>query len=552
MDLGDATQTEIDRELAAVLNTARNSARGKPPAASANRWRRSSSPPLYPRKHQGSSESSTSSSASGGSREGSYQVGKRSQSGVNPPKMQKIQSSERLASTILQMIPKRTSQHSINGNDLGGPPRKTSQQSLDARGDVGAPVQGNSQHSQENGSVVSSAAQKSEESLLSEWLVIPSDNDASSVPLSNGVPNGSSDKTMAAKKTESGDQAEKNGEGMTKGKKTTFSASSEVIPANRPSRGNCTESTSSDHPSSEAFPTDMESSMEVFSPTMSPLDAKMDDNVFLRTGQKSLPDLAKGGILRPTAVARLEAVRKSAAMDDTKLEEEDTLDELASFKCDVRSRTQTLSALSGGKRRMELGRKRLRQHKLEMKRFSSMSASTGLSEGAEHGPRERANTIHELELLSPILQAKIRNMTLKKIYSKYGGKDVVMRAVEVITSAYQTYKLRSRFLERQKEKREKRTEQRKRAQSLRQPHRRPSIMNRNRSRYKTDKDPILKSTETAERLAKERVPHAHSGARQELMEKRRSETSLMGEVLIEEGEEKKEEAVEKKQLVSLI
>lgn len=566
MDQGDATQAEIDNELAAVLSTARNSelnqTRDKPvPASSANRWRRSSSPPLYPRKRQGSSESSASSSASyssGGSREGGYQVSGRSQSDVakNPLKMHKIQSSERLASTIRQMIPKRTSEHSL---DVGDPPRRSSQQSLDG-GDMGGPLRETSQHSQKNGDVISSAAPKGGDSLLSGWLVVQSSN-TSSVLLSNGVPNGSSSKTLDAEEIESHVQTERNGEGGTKGKKkTTFSASSNIIPVleNSPLTRTCTESTSSDCPSSEAFPTDMESSMEVFSPTISPLDANVENDVFLRTVHKSLPDLAKGGVLRPIATARLEAIyekRKSAVMDDTNLEEEDTLDELASFKTDVRARTHTLSALTGGKRRMELGRKKLKEHRLEMKRFSSVSTSTGLSQGVEPSPRERADTKHELELLSPILQAKIRNMTLKRIFTKYGGKDVVTRAVEVITSAYQTYRLKRRFLERQKEKRENRTLQRKRALSLRQPNRRPSIMYKNRDRYKTEKDPILKSKETAVRLAKERVPHAHSGARQELVERRRSETSLKGEPLIEgeEEEEKKTKGVmEKKKLVSLI
>ena len=295
-----------------------------------------------------------------------------------------------------------------------------------------------------------------------------------------------------------------------------------------------------DSVSSEYTNTDMESSIDTSSPQQAPPLNKPLEN--LKSTLKSLPDLAN----KNKSKSKKKVTLNHKVQDDSNIvdeEEEDQLNELESFEMNVRSRTQTLSALTGGKRRVEMGRKRPKVHRREqMKRANSTFVTSPSSEEVESIPLDRTKFRMELELFSPLLATKIKTMTLKRIYIEYGGKDVVTRAVKVIEDAYQTYRLRKRFLERLKESKENRTMKRKkeRAHSMRHPNRRPSIMNkqgRYGNRRGSNVDPMAKSKETVERMAKERLPHAHSGSRMQLVERRRSANSLRGESVGEDEEE---------------
>ncbi len=478
-------------------------------------------------RHCQDSTSSTSSSSS--SREGSYNI----------MPMQRIQSSEKLANQIRQMLPPKNSPKT--------PPRKNSLASKYAdKGGVMVP----------NGDMAA---------LSSDPTPIPNGDVkllSGPTPLQNGnvtsisgpipIPNSSTVQTPASDNQTSPRAAVSDTDGGDK-RLSLGSSPAESPPGESTS---CRGSVSSECPNSEG---DLESSVDLRSPlvryphpavaatppkdTPTPTDTRT-----LKSSLKSLPSNLRddgkgvcpgrekgGGVSGGGGGSESGGVAKKVTLcrnlDDSDImrgEEDDKLDELGSFSKNIRSRTQTLSALTGGKRRMEIGRKKMHQHRIDMKRFSSMSTPLSSTQDAELLAKDKMNWKKELELLSPILQAKIRNMTLKRIYAEYGGKDIVTKAVSVIEEAYRTYKLHKRFQERLKEKRENRTMQRKRAQSLRQPNRRPSIMSKtNRYRSKAKQDPVAKTKEAAERLAKERLPHAHSGTRLELMEKRRrSEVSL--------------------------
>ncbi len=343
--------------------------------------------------------------------------------------------------------------------------------------------------------------------------------------------------------------------------------------------------------SSEFTTTDFESSIEGFSPTSKQPSALSEDPTPafsedltpafsedptpapLKSSHvsplASLPDISIMGS-RSVAMGTRTKVKDdfglSINMDEE--EDEDEISDMLAFKNNVRSRTNTLCSLgAGGRRRMEIGRKKIKEHRKEMKRASSIAAQGSLATGTEQFTIDRTKTKMELELISPLLAAKIKNMTLKRIYEQYGGKETVTKAVVVIENAYQTHKLRTRFMERLKETSKNRTMNRMRAQSLR-PTRRPSIMNKksamksrvsNESVAKSPKaaDPMAKSKEASERLGKERLPHAHSGSRMELVERRRNEVQSKkseGELeIVEEREEKADKEVKKvKTLVSFV
>lgn len=464
------------------------------------RWRQSSESPCLT-SHQRELQSSGSSSASSESHEGSYQVRQGSQ--YPPPgadqgsrfRIQHIPSSEKLASTLRQMIPKRNTPPSNS--------HLTNAMSAHPEGTPSPPTAW--RPAQHNGTEVSSSPHHLTKisEVTTPPIPIPTSNNNSATPLLPAMPllPDSGDTTsmaMQAKRNVSHGNTWEGPRGKT----------SDIIPIRRGRSSTCRQgdSGSSEYFSSDTIPTDTESSLEVFSHMSSSPTASM-----LRSQSASNTRVAGKN------KAAFEN-RKSAMVASDIIEEEgDQLNPLEGFKSDMRSRTKTLSS-----RQEFSGRVKLKQHRMEMKRVSSISTSIGISKGMPEP------TMKQLELLSPELLERIRGMTRNRIYSTYGGKKAVMGAVGVIEEAYRAYRLRRRFLERKKEKREDRTMQRKRALSMRQPNRRPTMMTGRKYVRKeqqrpqtTKKDPILKYKEMAERLTKERLPHAHSGSRLELMESKR-------------------------------
>ena len=340
-----------------------------------------------------------------------------------------------------------------------------------------------------------------------------------------------------------------------------------------PFRKDRTESVSSDFLSSEGTGTDWESSLDVISPpltnpgpthlvtdkpipthlstdnpspthpvTDNPSPAHVTAEKSLKSSNASMPNIMLDKTKRMFNSAHHMSVR-----DDSNLleedEEEDSLGDIHSFGAqDMRSRTMTVSGATYKK--MEIGRKKIKVHRKEnmiLKRATSQVVGNG-----KDFTKDVVAIKHDFELLSPLLEAKIKNMALTRIYDMYGGKDTVKSAISVIEQAWQNYRLRKRFLERLKEKSQNRMKIRERAKSLRQPHRRPSILQKGgRGHYRKVNlvagdgkttpaapvmmDPMARSREKAALLGKERLGHTHSGARLELMEKRRSDVGVIPE-----------------------
>ena len=461
------------------------------------RWRQSSeSPPLTSRQRDlQSSGSSSASSESHEVRKGSHFPPPGVGQGSKFSRPQRIPSSEKLASTLRQMIPKRSPpppSHLANTMSSPSPPEITPSPPV-----VWRPAQHNGL---ESGSP-HKLARISE--VTTPPVPIPASNSADT-PLYPSSEDTTSMKVKAAKAKEKVSQDTREGPSW---------MTSDIIPMQRGRSSTCGQgdSISSEYFSSDTTPPDVELSLDVFSPMSNGSLTKM-----LRTQSSSDARVSTRSEKRKSAMVASEVIE----------EEEDQLNPLESFESTMRSRTQTLSTPHRTKGRQEFsGRVKMKQHRImEMKRFSSVSASTGI---ARETPEP---TMKQLELLSPELLERIRGMTRGRIYSTYGGKLVVMDAVRVIEEAYRAYRLRRRFLERKKEKREDRTLQRKRALSMRQPNRRPTMMNKKYVRRTQEqqqqqeqpkKDP-MQYKEAANRLAKERLPHAHSGSRQELVESKRS------------------------------
>ena len=496
--------TELDKKISAVIGAVKSSTtpvligytqkRDDVNSLENTGWKhQSNAPPFASVRHHNSNSSSSSDS-----REGSHSLENTSlleHMTQSKPHVKKIGSSETLASAIRQILP-----HRQNSSDLEE--KKT--------------FEPNTQHIPGKDSDMKNLDNN-------KTTLVPVKNVNSTVVATGNVSSSLSSQNQSSSK------------GEVAKRRAMFENHPSTAINQKTSRS---DSTSSEGISSDCAFTDVESSVDTISPPETKPEAPPQRGIV-----KSLPDLISSNSQNLANGRKKLTLERLGAMDDSNIlheEEEDEVNELVNFQKKVRSRTQTLSGLTGGKRRMEIGRKKIREHKSDMKRATSVT-SQNIAQAKEQTFQSRSEMKMELELLSPLLAAKIKNMTLNRIYNQYGGKDVVMRAIIIIEGAYQAYRLRKRFLERLKEKREHRSMQRKRAQTMKRPLRTPSIMDKHGSRYKGRKgvaiDPMMKSKETAERLAKERLPHAHSGSRLELVEKRRSEVCLNIKSEIKEGKD---------------
>ena len=247
----------------------------------------------------------------------------------------------------------------------------------------------------------------------------------------------------------------------------------------------------------------------------------------------------------------------SKFLDDSSIDDQgesiDDIKDIHSFSMvDVRARTNTLSALPvRGTSKVEMGRKKIKELRKQMKRASSIADPNPVDKGEAVSKVERISMKVELELLSPLLATKIKNMTLRLIYSEYGGKDIVSHAVAVLEEAWRSYKLRKHFQERLCEMRENRTMQRKRAQTM---QRVPSIMGYRRPKKMKDirssmragavrnvmLDSMARSKEMAGLFPKDKLPFLFPGCIPETAEKDQDGVSLKS-VDEDEGEETVEE-----------
>ena len=281
--------------------------------------------------------------------------------------------------------------------------------------------------------------------------------------------------------------------------------------------------------------TDFESSFEVISPFNSPTKVEL--------SPKSVP--LKSALKKPTAAAEDDdkKVRKVVSLVDMKHknqsvsqdsyglitvdeeegEEDDELGDMRDMKSSIRSRTKTISGLQAGsgRKHVELGRRRVKDAKTEAARILKRRNSL------THFRRGQRIILKELELISPDVEAKIREKICKAIGNKFGGLQKATQAAITIQRAYRQYKLKKRFEEIRKEA----SQMRRRAISMSNTRRRPSMLRRQRNqRYHREmsisstNDPLIRTREAALNVTRERS--SHTSSRLHLVQQKRNEHSL--------------------------
>lgn len=151
------------------------------------------------------------------------------------------------------------------------------------------------------------------------------------------------------------------------------------------------------------------------------------------------------------AEARVHAFSRSIDDENLELEhpealegeEDDRLGAMQDFRSHLRSRTKTIA---GAGRHVQVGRRTSKDLRREAMRNRMQKPSALPDLG-----RERRV---ELELLSPDMEAKIREMICNGIGAKYGGLRRATRAATTIQRAYRDYRLRETFREIRQEKKE--------------------------------------------------------------------------------------------------
>ena len=127
----------------------------------------------------------------------------------------------------------------------------------------------------------------------------------------------------------------------------------------------------------------------------------------------------------------------SVILDEVDGEEEDELTDMNSFQNRIRKRTQTLAVSAAG-RDQHFGRKNRREIRREIR---------GRNNSLININSNNVLTIRELELISPDMEARIRDKICNAIGEKYGGREVATKAAITIQHAYRQYKIKRRFLE---------------------------------------------------------------------------------------------------------
>ena len=236
-------------------------------------------------------------------------------------------------------------------------------------------------------------------------------------------------------------------------------------------------------------------------------------------------EAAADNSLRRRAISEA-GFKKRTKSQEIPSEAEDVLGEMMDFEPMMRSRVSTVSTTTG--RYKEIGRKNSKQLKQEAAKLSERSPNI----------RRSGRKLQQLELISPDMELRIREKICSAIGKKYGGLRRANRAAIVIQTAYRQYKLKKRYEEIRKEA----IHMRKRAQTMKDPRRRPSMVRRNRpARYQREisvlasNDPLLKTKLFSRELAKERVPHTSS--RIHLVEQQRSQRAQSVEGRSERGKE---------------
>ncbi len=175
-----------------------------------------------------------------------------------------------------------------------------------------------------------------------------------------------------------------------------------------------------------------------------------------------------------------------------------------------RERVQTISAVV---KDVGLGRRSRKERKMRK------GAPKGIRQNYMNVPRN--GLFGNLELISPDMEARIREKVCRAIGEKYGGLARATKAATTIQRAYRDYKLRKRFEEIRREKREM-------TQSLNYTRRRPSMVRKRQQAYRREisapvmhDDPYTRILQKSKMLGQERPGHVTN--RRHLVQQKRNE-----------------------------
>ena len=234
--------------------------------------------------------------------------------------------------------------------------------------------------------------------------------------------------------------------------------------------------------------TDIDSSFDFTSPPISPANSLGASNLtrVIVSPVKSLErDEARKAALNRAREMKKKSARFNVDLDEED-EEEDTLGDLLDSRQKMRARTKTLSSSTGISTRttLELGRgnkrskKEMRERQLSLKRHRSLTDLSLIGK----------DFVKDLELISPDFESKIQDTIRRAFSEKYGGLEKATQAAIKIQHSWRQFKLRSRFQKiKQQNKSQLQIQLRKRAQSMRDPKRRPSIMKKRNKAYNREK-----------------------------------------------------------------
>lgn len=281
--------------------------------------------------------------------------------------------------------------------------------------------------------------------------------------------------------------------------------------------------------------TDFGSSFEIISPIGSPEKSTPPKSILLKSAMKKPKSETVAGNDVPKSMRKVVSLAdprfkdKSINQDSFHVisvgedSDEDQVGEMISVENSIRSRTATISALRPGSERKHIGVGRMKPRDARKDALRILERRNSLI----HLRRGQRIILKELELISPDVEARIREKICKAIGAKYGGLGKATKAAITIQRAYRQYKLKKRF----EEIRQEANKLRKRALSMKDTRRRPSVLRKNRYRREisvaTTNDPLARAKQVAWNLTKERDSSSHLSNRMHLVHQKRSEKNVV-------------------------
>ena len=201
--------------------------------------------------------------------------------------------------------------------------------------------------------------------------------------------------------------------------------------------------------------TDFGSSFEIISPIGSPEKSTPPKNIPLKSAMKKPKSETVAGNDVPKPMRKVVSLAdprfkdKSISQDSFHVisvgedSDEDQVGEMISVENSIRSRTATISALRPGSERKHIGVGRMKPRDARKDALRILERRNSLI----HLRRGQRIILKELELISPDVEARIREKICKAIGAKYGGLGKATKAAIAIQRAYRQYKLKKRFEE---------------------------------------------------------------------------------------------------------